>query len=47
LGIRNIRTTGRFRIPKRVQAQSFVSKNDGLEKADRKTARQMPAESVT
>jgi len=30
----------RFRIPKRVEAQSFVSKNDGLEKADRKTTTQ-------
>jgi hypothetical protein len=37
IGIRNIRTTTRFRIrlfPKHMEAQGFVSKNDRLEKAD-------------
>jgi hypothetical protein len=39
LDICNIRTTTRFRIhhlPKRMEAQGFVSKKDRLEKADRK-----------
>jgi len=39
LDICNIRTT-RFRcLPKHMEAQGFVSKNDRLEKADRQTIR--------
>jgi len=43
IGICNIRTMTRFhirRLPKHMEAQGFVSKNDQLEKADRQTISQ-------